>query len=270
PSPVGSRLVDQAQAGATLFRRLPWPRWADPRAQAMGVLGPLWHWAGERGAVVLPGLLAWLVVLLVTFDLYSVRTEELSRLTEQNGQLFQELQRLTQQRAAEEAERLAMEGSPLAPGGALALPAPGDEAPRGLLRQPLLSNPRRLGALYGVVSTNTASSGCYSFSASTDAVVSDASCIDSQRCPACFIFTGASAATLRIAGCSTAYVGSTQLSNQLLEYTFVNTDASNSLTVEAHATSAFASALTTATVAASTRTTADCYTGGSNKLFFQG
>lgn len=244
------------------------------RAKAMGVLGSLRHWASERGVVVFPSLLVWLVVLLVTFDLHSVRTEELSRLTEQNGQLFQELQKLLQQRAAEEADRSAVEGSSLAPGGALALPAPGDTAPsqaaRGLLRQPLLSNPRRLGALYSVVTTNTASSGCYAFSAATDAVVSASSCLDSQRCPACFIATGLSAAiTLRIAGCSSAYVGSSQLSNQLLEYTFVNTDGTYALTVEAYATSGFSTLLSTATVSTRTSTRASCYSGGSSYMYFQ-
>lgn len=258
----------------------------------MGLLSPLGHWAGEGNLVPFAGLLAWTLVLFVTFDLYSprlrsaevqrlaesravARAEELNQLAEQNNQLMQELQEVLQQKALDDFGLSTMHEQartvvPWKSSGEAV--SPEASVTPSLLREPLLSNPRRLAALFSVVTTNTASSGCYAFSASTDADVSASGCLNSNRCPACFLATGlSSAATLRIGKCSSAYIGSsTQLSSQVLEYTFINTDTTYALTVEAHATSAFSgSAVSTKTVSTSLSTRALCYSGGSDYLYFQ-
>jgi len=256
----------------------------------MGLLG---QWPGEGSLLPLAGLLAWTLALLVACDRYYAprphvargqrlaeesRAAELERLAAQSSQLvreLRELQELLPQRAREGAAPTAAQGQAgaVAPWTASGEAVPHEaSAAQGMLREPLLSNPRRLAALYNLVTTNTASSGCYSFSASTDADVSSATCKDSNRCPICFLATGLSAAaTLRIGKCSTAYIGSsTQLSNAVLEYTIINADTTYSLTVEAHATADFsASAVSTKTLSQSESTRALCYSGGSDYLYFQ-
>jgi len=119
---------------------------------------------------------------------------------------------------------------------------------QGMLRHPeMTANDRRLLKVSSVVTTNTATSGCFAFTSSGDDAtlgigagtanvytyqVSSSSCRDSNRCPTCFIATSLSAlGSIVIRDCSSFVVGSSAMSDKSLELTFINADSTYNLNV---------------------------------------
>jgi hypothetical protein len=108
-----------------------------------------------------------------------------------------------------------------------------------------LDKGRRLGATKTIVASasNTASSGCLSITAAESLVMSSTTCKNSKRCPTCVVATALSAnVDLEIVACSTqalsnnAGSSSAVLSNKISEYTFINQDDAQTLTIKAAAT----------------------------------
>eukprot|EP00440_Ansanella_granifera_P053090 gb/GFBE01057560.1/.p1 GENE.gb/GFBE01057560.1/~~gb/GFBE01057560.1/.p1 ORF type:complete len:371 (+),score=58.64 gb/GFBE01057560.1/:1-1113(+) len=134
---------------------------------------------------------------------------------------------------------------------------------------------RRLGSIYdsAAVGSATSATGCIQLAdhaTSNSLTMSSATCTGSQRCPPCFIATGLSQdSTLEIVACSTAKLTSTvSLSSaQLMDYTFVNADANNMLTIKS-VTTAAGTAHTTYYLPPLMSVVAQCYGGGSNYMYF--
>lgn len=113
----------------------------------------------------------------------------------------------------------------------------------------LTTNDRRLAGVRSVVASgsNTDTSGCFAFTSSDDDAalsnaastanvysfqVNSASCRDSNRCPLCYIATSLTAlGSIVLRSCSYQYVGSSAISDQAIEYTFINGDSTYNLNV---------------------------------------
>eukprot|EP00440_Ansanella_granifera_P037784 gb/GFBE01040989.1/.p1 GENE.gb/GFBE01040989.1/~~gb/GFBE01040989.1/.p1 ORF type:complete len:399 (+),score=50.53 gb/GFBE01040989.1/:1-1197(+) len=124
-----------------------------------------------------------------------------------------------------------------------------------------------------VVGSATVATGCIQLAdhaTSNSLTMSSATCTGSHRCPPCFIATGLSQdSTLEIVACSTAKLTSTVSlgSAQIQDYTFVNADADNVLTIKS-VTTASGSAVTTHYLPPLTSVVAQCYGGSSNAMSF--
>eukprot|EP00928_Gymnodinium_smaydae_P029160 TRINITY_DN22036_c0_g1_i1.p1 TRINITY_DN22036_c0_g1~~TRINITY_DN22036_c0_g1_i1.p1 ORF type:complete len:290 (+),score=41.37 TRINITY_DN22036_c0_g1_i1:45-914(+) len=138
----------------------------------------------------------------------------------------------------------------------VAVPSGGDALPP-------FAKPRRLAGVMNIVAagSNTATSGCLSVGATATFSMSSATCDNSARCPPCFLATGLSGAiTITIGGCSTARVGSAAMSNQIMGYTFINADGTNTMTITDGTNSYI--------LAPKESVEAFCWTGGSDTLYF--
>jgi hypothetical protein len=187
--------------------------------------------------------LAWASLTIVTMS--QRHAAELARLTEQHNELRKHLAEtglvpgLSAQHAAAQVPLPAAPYQPL---------EQAQDAHQDAQAREVHQPGRRLTDLKTIVAltSNTATSGCVSFSDPTGNAqvidMSSATCAaGSYRCPPCFIATSlAAATTLDIVACSSMINGPSNtanaISNVLAQFTFVNLDTADTLTINAKAT----------------------------------
>eukprot|EP00746_Dinoflagellata_sp_MGD_P014818 gnl/MRDRNA2_/MRDRNA2_132639_c0_seq1.p1 gnl/MRDRNA2_/MRDRNA2_132639_c0~~gnl/MRDRNA2_/MRDRNA2_132639_c0_seq1.p1 ORF type:complete len:488 (+),score=51.61 gnl/MRDRNA2_/MRDRNA2_132639_c0_seq1:72-1535(+) len=137
-------------------------------------------------------------------------------------------------------------------------PRPNSFFPEDLAEEERESAHKRALGIFTVAST--AGMGCFPVSTTGTIDVSGDSC-NGNRCPDCFINTGAAAAiTLTISACSSAkYIG-TQTYSGVREYMFVNADTNTAMFVS--------DGTNTYKIPPVNMIKAACYSGGGNRLYF--
>merc|ERR550537_275737 len=101
---------------------------------------------------------------------------------------------------------------------------------------------RRLGALMTYATTNTATLGCLgvSLTASASVDVSSATCSNSAKCPPCFALSNdGSVYTYTVQNAGSHIVGSSAISNQVIQVDFINIHASVAVVIDSGSSNKF-------------------------------